>query len=154
MLKRFAATALGIASALSLNLPAQAQVQTQPQTGDWAYPVPFRNYLSQLALESDWIREAPLGLRHYHFVATAPLGRLISTANTTCTQMKLARPYATIKAGVEADAQKMFPPDVITKIGASGVSRFSDVAIKSAVQNNCPTYSSSLPTLNFTLPTN
>lgn len=154
MLKKFAATALGIASALSLNLPAQAQVQTQPQTGDWAYPVPFRNYLSQLALESDWIREAPLGLRHYHFIATAPLGRLISTANTTCTQMKLTRPYATIKAGVEADAQKMFPPDVIAKLGTTGVSRFADVAIKSAVQNTCPIYSNSLPALNYTLPTN
>ena len=150
MLKKFAATALGIASALSLNLPAQAQTQT----GDWAYPVPFRNYLSQLALESDWIREGPLGLRHYHFVATAPLGRLVALANTTCTQIGQGKPYATIKAGIEADAKTMFPSAVITKLGASGVSRFSDVAIKSAVQNNCPTYSSSLPTLNYTLPTN
>lgn len=150
MLKRFAATALGVVSALSFNLPAQAQTQT----GDWAYPVPFRNYLSQLALESDWIREAPLGLKHYHFIGTAPLGRLISLANTTCTQMKLAKPYATIKAGVETDANKMFPPVVITKLGASGVSRFSDVAIKSAVQNTCPVYSNLLPTLNYTLPAN
>lgn len=148
MLKRFAATALGIASALSLNLPAQAE------TGDWAYPVPVRNYLSQLALESDWIREAPLGLRHYHFVSTAPLGRLVALANTTCTQIGQGKPYATVKAAVEADAKTMFPPTVITKLGASGVSRFSDVAIKSAVQNTCPTYSSSLPALNYTLPAN
>ncbi len=150
MLKRFAATALGVVSALSFNLPVQAQTQT----GDWAYPVPFRNYLSQLALESDWIRVAPLGQKHYHFIGTAPLGRLISLANTTCTQMKLARPYATIKAGVETDANKMFPPAVITKLGASGVSRFSDVAIKSAVQNTCPVYSNLLPALNYTLPAN
>ena len=152
MLKKFAVTALGIASALSLNLPAQAQVETQ--TGDWAYPVPFRNYLSQLARESDWIREGPLGLQHYHFVATAPLGRLVALANTTCAQIGQGRPYATIKAGVEADAKTMFPSAVITKLGASGVSRFSDVAIKSAVQNTCPTYSSSLPALNYTLPAN
>ena len=48
----------------------------------------------------------------------------------------------------------MFPPDVIAKLGTTGVSRFADVAIKSAVQNTCPTYSSSLPVLNYTLPTN
>lgn len=150
MLKRFTAAALGIASTLSLNLPVQAQVQT----GDWAYPVPFRNYLSQLAVDSDWIRVAPLGQQHYHFIATAPLGRLVALANTTCTQIGQGKPYATIKTGVEADAKTMFPPDVITKLGASGVSRFSDVAIKSAVQNTCPTYSSSLPPLNYTLPAN
>jgi hypothetical protein len=149
MLKRFT-TILGIASALSLNLPVQAQTQT----GDWAYPVPFRSYLSQLAVESDWIRVGPLGQKHYHFIATAPLGRLIALANTTCAQMKQAKPYETIKAGVEADSQKMFPQDVLTTLGTTGVSRFSDVAIKSAVQNTCPTYSSSLPPLNYTLPTN
>ncbi|MBD2124786.1 hypothetical protein [Trichocoleus sp. FACHB-262] len=146
MLKRFVATALGISSAMSLSLPAQAQ------TGDWAYPVPFRNYLSQLARESDWIREGPFGLRHYHFIATAPLGRLVALANVTCAQMEEGRPYATIKADVEADAKTMFPSTVITKLGASGVSRFADVAIGSAVKNTCPTYSSSLPTLNYTLP--
>ena len=68
--------------------------------------------------------------------------------------MKQAKPYETIKAGVKADAQKMFPQDVLTTLGTTGVSRFSDVAIKSAVQNTCPTYSSSLPPLNYTLPTN
>ncbi len=146
MLKRFVAATLGIASALSLNLPAQAQ------TGDWAYPVPFRNYLSQLARDSDWIREGPYEIRHYHFIATAPLGRLIALANTTCAQMKQERPYATIKAGVEADAKTMFPSTVITRLGASGISRFADVAIRSAVNNTCPTHSSSLPTLNYTLP--
>lgn len=148
MLKRLVAATLGIASALSINLPAQAQ------TGDWAYPVPFRNYLSQLARDSDWIREGPYNLRHYHFIATAPLGRLVALANTTCAQMEQGQPYATIKANVEADARTMFPSTVITRLGASGVSRFADVAIGSAVKNTCPTYSSRLPTLNYTLPAN
>ena len=150
MLKRCVATALGIASVLSLNLPAQAQTAT----GDWAYPVPIRSYLSQLAIDSDWIREGPYQLRHYRFIIEAPLGRLVSIANTTCAQMGQGQPYATIKAGVEGDAKTMFPSTVITKIGASGVTRFSEVAIRSAVQNNCPTYSSRLPTLNYTLPAN
>lgn len=148
MLKRFVATTLGIASVLLLTPPAPVQAQT----GDWAYPVPFRKYLSQLARDSDWIREGPYKIRHYHFIASAPLGRLIALANTTCTQMKQGQPYTTIKAGVEADAKGMFPSTVITKLGASGVSRFADVAIRSAVQNTCPTSSGSLPTLNYTLP--
>ena len=146
MLKRCVATALGIASALSLNIPAQAQ------TGDWAYPVPIRNYLSQLSRDSDWIREGPYQLRHYRFIIEAPLGRLVSIANTTCARMGQGQPYATIKAGVESEARAMFPPAVITKIAGSGVTRFSEVAIRSAVQNNCPTYSSKLPVLNYTLP--
>ena len=150
MLKRCVATALGIASALSLNLPAQAQTET----GDWAYPVPIRGYLSQLSRDSDWIREGPYQLRHYRFIIEAPLGRLVSIANTTCARMGQGQPYATIKAGVESEANTMFPSTVITKIGASGVTRFSEVAIRSAVQNNCPTYSSRLPTLNYTLPAN
>jgi hypothetical protein len=150
MLKRFTLVALSISSIISLHPAAQAQTQA----GDWAYPIPFRNYLSQLATESDWIREAPLGLQHYHFVSTAPLGSLIALANTSCAQIKLARPYETIKAGIEADTKKIFSPGVITKLGASGVSRFSDVAIKSAVQNTCPIYSNRLPQLNYTLPPN
>src|SRR4028118_1074233 len=109
MLKRSVATALGIASALSLNIPAQAQ------TGDWAYPVPMRNYLSQLSRDSDWIREGPYKLRHFHFIAQAPLGRLVAIANTTCAKMGQGQSYATIKAGVEADANTMFPSTVITK---------------------------------------
>jgi len=118
---------------------------------DTQYPIPFQNYLSQLARESDWIREGS-GNKHYHFISSAPTGRLIALSNTTCRDFRLGRTYQIIKAGVIASSNSMFPADVIAKLGTEGVGRFADVAIKSAVNNNCSQFSSSLPQLNYVLP--
>jgi hypothetical protein len=143
MFKKFFGVVLGAALGLPFHLPVQAD--------DTDYPPPFQNYLNQLAIESDWFREG-LGKKHYHFISYAPTGRLIAISNKTCTNLKLGQPYETIKASVEADSNSMFPASVINKLGTSGISRFADVAIKSAVVNNCPEFSSRLPQLNYDLP--
>jgi hypothetical protein len=143
MFKKFFGVVLGAALALPSHLPVQAD--------DTDYPPPFQNYLNQLAIESDWFREG-LAEKHYHFLSYAPTGRLIAISNKTCTNLKLGKLYETIKASVEADSNSMFPTSVINKLGTSGISRFADVAIKSAVVNNCSEFSSSLPQLNYVLP--
>lgn len=143
MFKKFIGVLLGTAFVLPFNLPAQAD--------DTDYPLPFQKYLNQLAIESDWLREGP-AKKHYHFLSYAPTGRLIALSNTTCKDFKLGKTYNMIKAGVEADSNSMFPANVIDKLGTSGISRFADVAIKSAVMNNCPEFSSNLPQLDYVLP--
>lgn len=143
MLKRFTAAALAIASTLSFHLPVQAD--------DTQYSQEIQNYLNQLARESDWIREG-LGNKHYHFVAYAPTDKLVAIANTTCTQLSLGQSYTLIKAGIVADINLIFPASVTNKLGADGISRFTDVAIKSAVTNTCSQFSNILPQLNYVLP--
>ncbi|HEY9780370.1 MAG TPA: hypothetical protein V6D09_09575 [Leptolyngbyaceae cyanobacterium] len=143
MFKKFVGVVLGAAFVLPFHLLVKAD--------DTDYPLPFQNYLSQLARESDWIREEP-GNKHYHFIAYAPTGRLIALSNTICKDFKLGKTYATIKASVEADSNSMFPASVTNKLGTSGISRFADVATKSAVVNNCFEFSSGLPQLNYVLP--
>ncbi|HYW21206.1 MAG TPA: hypothetical protein VE956_18285 [Nodularia sp. (in: cyanobacteria)] len=143
MFKKFVGVVLGTALILPFHLPVQAD--------DTNYPLPFQKYLNQLARESDWFREGQ-GQKHYHFLSYAPTGRLIALSNTTCKDFKLAKPYNTIKASVIADSNSMFPASVIDKLGTSGISRFADVAIKSAVVNNCSEFSSLLPQLDYVLP--
>ncbi|PPS42738.1 hypothetical protein [Chroococcidiopsis sp. TS-821] len=143
MLKKFVGVVLGATFVLPFHLIARAD--------DTQYPIPFQNYLSQLARESDWIREGP-GNKHYHFISFAPTGRLIALSNTTCKDFQLGKTYETVKAGVVADSKTMFPTEAIAKLGSEGVGRFADVAIKSAVANNCTQFSSSLPQLNYILP--
>jgi len=143
MFKKFVAVVLGAALALPFHLPVQAD--------DTDYPLPFQQYLKQLEIESDWFREG-LGKKHYHFLSSAPTGRLIALSNRTCTKFQLGQPYEIIKAGVETASNSMFPASVVNKLGTSGISRFADVAIKSAVVNNCPQFSSRLPELDYVLP--
>lgn len=140
---KFVGVVLGAAFILPFHLPVRAD--------DTEYPIPFQNYLSQLARESDWIREGSAN-KHYHFISSAPTGKLVALSNTTCTNFRLGKTYETIKAGVITDTNTMFPASVITKLGSAGVGRFADVAIKSAVVNNCSQFSSQLPQLNYVLP--
>jgi hypothetical protein len=143
MFKKFVGVVLGAAFVLPFHLPVQAD--------DTDYPLPFQKYLNQLALETDWFREGP-AKKHYHFLSYAPTGRLIALSNTTCKDFKLGKTYQTIKTGVINDSNSMFPTSVINKLGTSGISRFADVAIKSAVVNNCSEFSSLLPQLDYVLP--
>lgn len=145
MLKKLFAAVLGTASVLSLNLPVYAD--------DTIYPLPVQNYLNQLARDSDWRREAGTG-KHDHFIAEASTEELVEISDKVCQNFLLGQTFLLLKPIIRTDVLLLFTSDVLDRLGTDGINRFTDVAIKSAVDNRCPQYSIRLPLLDYILPGN
>ena len=143
MLKNFFGVVLATASLLSFNLPIHAD--------DTIYPVSVQNYLNQLALESQWIREKGTGKR-YHLIASVPTEKLVALSTKVCLNFTSGQPFSVIKPIVKADSLLMLPSNVSVRLSNSGINRFADVAIKSAVNNRCPQFNSTLPLVKYILP--
>lgn len=123
--------AVSIISLIGINLPVQAD--------DTIYPLPVQNYLAQLAVESDFLRVGDT-IKHDHYIINIPTVTLVEMGDATCSQFTLGKLPSDVKGVLKAKSIVELPIVVRSKLGETGVDRFADAVVKSAVSNECPQY--------------
>ena len=136
MFNKITATALSIVSLLGLNLPAQAD--------DTIYPVSIQNYLMQLAVEADFLRVGNT-IEHDHFIIEIPTTTLVEMAGTACGQFNSGKLHLDVKNKIKTDSTVKLPVGVKNKLGATGIDKFANGVVKSAVNAHCSQHKLKLP---------
>lgn len=136
MLKKITVAALGIVSLLGFNLSARAD--------DTIYPVDIQNYLTQLAVEADFLTVGNT-IKHDHFIAEIPTATLVEMADAACGQFDLGKVHSDVKNKIKTDSTAKLPNVVKTKLGETGLDKFANGVVKSAVNAHCAQHKVKLP---------
>lgn len=138
MLKTLTVTVLSIVSLSAFNLPAGAD--------DTIYPVSIQNYLMQLAVKADFLRVGNT-IKHDHFIMEIPSATLVEMADAACGEFTVGKLHSDVKTKIKTDSTAKLPDVVKNKLGETGIDKFADGVITSAVNAHCIQHKLKLPSI-------
>jgi hypothetical protein len=98
----------------------------------------------QLAVEGDFLKVGET-TKHDHFLIEIPTATLVEMADTTCGQFDLGKVHSNVKDKVKTDSKANLPVATKNKLGETGIDKFADGVVKSAVNAHCSQHKLKLP---------